>query len=94
MSIDEPDAASETSADTYGRPSRTARRYQQISEAGGIPAVATYLRERVYAIFTGLAIVLVVWMSLSRRPRSSTSPLWAWSDGSLFAGLGRRAGSD
>ncbi|WP_434969482.1 hypothetical protein [Microbacterium sp. bgisy207] len=40
--------------------SPTQRRYDRLFNTGGSRAVGAYLRERVYATFTGLAIVLVV----------------------------------
>lgn len=40
--------------------SATQRRYDRLFNTGGAHAVDAYLRERVYATFTGLAIVLVV----------------------------------
>ena len=36
------------------------RRYDRLFNTGGSRAVGAYLRERIYATFTGLAIVLVV----------------------------------
>ena len=36
------------------------RRYDRLFNTGGHRAVGAYLRERIYATFTGLAIVLVV----------------------------------
>jgi MFS family permease len=39
---------------------RSARRRAELAELGGDDAVAMYFKERVYATFTGLAIVLVV----------------------------------
>lgn len=38
----------------------TQRRYDRLFSAGGSRAIGAYLRERVYATFTGLSIVLVV----------------------------------
>ncbi len=41
-------------------PGRSERRRAELAELGGDDAIALYFKERVYATFTGLAIVLVV----------------------------------
>jgi hypothetical protein len=48
-------------AEVVERPrGRLQRRHAELNELGGVDAIAVYFKERVYATFTGLAIVLVV----------------------------------
>lgn len=54
----EPSPESQPSSEAH-RSSRHARRREAITEAGGPAALVSYFKERVYATFTGLAIVIV-----------------------------------
>lgn len=55
--VDEPAEPAEVVERPRGR---LQRRHAELNELGGTDAIAMYFKERVYATFTGLAIVLVV----------------------------------